>query len=86
MDAPVAGFLKVSTTDGRTLYLNAHHVTAIEAASGEVSAHLHSGKRISLAETAEAVLQPLRDLQAASGAHARGPRRLRERRRRGRSA
>ena len=83
MQAPVAGFLKVSTTDGRTFYVNPHHVTAVEATNGGASVHLHSGEKISLAEKVEEVLQALHDLQGAPGRPLR--QRLRERRR-GRSA
>jgi len=84
MQAPVAGFLKVSTTDGRTFYINPHHVTAVEDANGGASMHLHSGEKVPLAEKVEEVLQALRDLQGAPGHPLR--QRLRERRRRGRSA
>jgi len=84
MDASVAGFLKVSTTDGRTFYINPHHVTAVEAAGGGTSVHLHSGGKIPLAENAENFLQLLHDLQSAPGRHLR--QRFRERRQRGRSA
>jgi len=84
MDAPVAGFLKVSTTDGRTFYINPHHVTAVEAANGGISVHLHSGEKVPLAEKTEEILQALHDLQGAPRRPLR--QRLRERRRRGRSA
>jgi uncharacterized protein YlzI (FlbEa/FlbD family) len=84
MGAPVAGFLKVSTPDGRTFYINPHHVTAVEAAGAGLSVHLHSGERISLAENAEEFLQLLHDLHGTPGRHLR--QRVRERRQRGRSA
>lgn len=82
MQASVAGFLTVATTDGRTFYINPHHVSAVEAVNGGASLHLHSGEKIPLAEKAEEILQVLHDLQGATGAP--GPRlrqRLRERRR-----
>jgi uncharacterized protein YlzI (FlbEa/FlbD family) len=84
MDAPIAEFLKVSTTDGRTLYINPHHVTAVEAISGGASVHLHNGEKISLAKQVEEVLQALHELERAHGRPLR--RRLRERRRRERPA
>ncbi len=80
----IAAFLTVSTTDGRTFYINPHHVTAVEVADGGASVHLHSGEKISVAEKAEQVLQALQDLTDAAGHPVR--QRLRERRRRGRSA
>jgi len=87
MDAPIAGFLQVSTTDGRTFYINPHHITAVEVADAGISVHLHSGEKVLLAEKAEEVLQALQDLQGAPGAPGRRIRhRLRERGRRGRSA
>ena len=84
MDAPVAGFLKISTTDGRTLYINPNHVSAVEAITGGACVHMHSGEKISLAEPVEEVLRALHDLQGAHGHPLR--QRLRERRRGGRSA
>ena len=87
MDISVAGFLKLSTTDGRTFFINPHHVTAVELANGGISVHLHSGEKVPLAEKAEEVLQALHDLQSAPGAPGRRLRqRLRERRQRRRSA
>lgn len=53
-----SGFVKVSTREGPTLYLNPHHVTAVEAGS-ECLVRLHDGSKIVVAENPEDLVRVL---------------------------
>ena len=80
MAEPVGGFIKVSTREGSTLYVNARHVTAVEAPV-ECVVRLHDGSKIAVAEDPEELV---RVLQLPGGRpHAGRAMRLRQRRRRG---
>lgn len=76
----IGGFVKVSSRDGATLYLNPHHVTAVEIGP-ECSIRLHDGSKIAVTEDPEELV---RSLDAyLPRASSRGVRLRQRRRRRG---
>jgi uncharacterized protein YlzI (FlbEa/FlbD family) len=80
MAEPVGGFVKVSTREGSALYLNVHHVTAVEAGA-ECIVRLHDGSKIAVAEDPEELVRMLQ--LPGERPHAGRAVRLRHRRRRG---
>ena len=78
MAEPVGGFIKVSTREGSTLYVNARHVTAVEAPV-ECVVRLHDGSKIAVAEDPEELV---RVLQLPGGRPHAGRERSRRHRRR----
>jgi uncharacterized protein YlzI (FlbEa/FlbD family) len=58
MAESVGGFVKVSTAKGPSLYLNPHHVTAVEAGP-QCTIRLHDGSQIVVAENAEELVRVL---------------------------
>jgi uncharacterized protein YlzI (FlbEa/FlbD family) len=81
MAESVGGFIKVSTREGPTLYVNAHHVTAVEAGA-ECVVRVHDGSRIAVAEDPEELVRMLQPLLSGRKSRAGLAMGLRQRRRR----